>query len=72
MSAFQGTRGRLKDALSKLRSQWQSVSEVWNDDQRERFNANFMQEYEPALMAAVNELEQIGEIFDQAQRELED
>lgn len=72
MSAFQGTLGRLKDALARLRGQWQSVSEVWNDDQRERFNANYMQEYEPALMAAVNELEQIGAIFDQAQRELED
>ena len=69
MAAFQEINGRLKDALSKLSSQWHSVSEVWNDDQQQRFNANYMQEYEPELISVINHLEHMGEIFDLVQRE---
>ena len=72
MSALSQARGQLSDEISKLSSHWLAVTGVWNDGRRAWFETQYWQDYEPAVRRALEQMEQIGQLFDQAERDLED
>ena len=71
MSAMQAACESLSDGLSRLHSQWLFVSAVWNDDRHHRFETQYWQDYEPAVRSALEQMQNIGQLIDQAQRELD-
>ncbi len=63
---------RLTRAAKELREQWNATSEYWKDKNRDDFEVQYIQPLAPQitlLLAAVNSL---SEVFDRAERELED
>jgi hypothetical protein len=63
---------RLTRAAKELREQWNATSEHWKDKNRDDFEVQYIQPLAPQitlLLAAVNSL---SEVFDRAERELED
>lgn len=71
MSALQQSHDMIADEFSRLSSQWQAASSVWNDALQVWFEAQYWQDYEPAVRSALDHLQQIGQVIAQARSELE-
>jgi uncharacterized protein YukE len=55
-------------AWKALARQWETTSNLWNDKVRQRFQKNYMEEYEPLISAALNGLGQLDQVIAQARQ----
>lgn len=70
MSGIRQAWDRLQSAQSRLQDQWQATSDRWHDLVRQRFERDFLQEYERIVPSAVKEINRLAEVIDQARREV--
>lgn len=60
------------DALKKLRERFDAVKPVWDDEQRHRFERDFLDPLEGAVVSAVKAVEQVQELMARVKRECGD
>lgn len=70
MSNLSNARARLENEWTLLRRHWEMTAALWNDPVRYRFEREFWQDYEPALHAALKEMDELARVIDQARREV--
>lgn len=64
-------REKLLGEWQRLQHQWQATSDQWRDLLRHRFEREYMQAYQPAVMTILKEMDKLDNIINQARRELE-
>jgi len=70
MSSLNQTRDRLQAELSRLHTQWQLTSDRWRDAVHHRFEREFWQEYDRAVLPTLREMDRLAEVISQARREV--
>lgn len=53
-----------------LQGQWHTACAAWNDAVRTQFEKEFWQEFEQVVPATLEEMRRLGEVIDQARREV--
>ncbi len=61
---------QLRNAWARLTDQWQATADRWHDLVRQRFERDFLQEYERAVPLAIREMDQLADLLAQARREV--
>jgi len=68
MAALQICYESMRAAWTVLLRQWQASSSLWGDAVQHRFQKSYMEDYEPAVVAALRELAQLDQVIAQAKR----
>ncbi len=70
MSNLAQTHDGVQDHWSRLANQWRITLGLWNDPVRRRFEREYWQGYEPAILSVLRGIEAPGRVVEQAQREV--
>lgn len=70
MSTLSNAHAGVENAWNLVQQQWQTTTALWNDLVRHRFEHDFMQAYEPAVHAAIREIDRLAAVIAQARREV--
>jgi hypothetical protein len=62
---------KIATAYKTLRVHWEDTKEHWHDDNRRRFEENFIDPLEPQIASALDAISALAEILNHAQRECE-
>jgi hypothetical protein len=62
---------KIATAYKTLRVHWEDTKEHWHDDNRRRFEENFIDPLEPQIASALDAISALAEILNRAQRECE-
>jgi hypothetical protein len=62
---------KIATAYKTMRVHWEDTKEHWHDDNRRRFEENFIDPLEPQIAAALDAIAALSEILNRAQRECE-
>jgi hypothetical protein len=54
-----------------MRVHWEDTKEHWHDENRRRFEENFIDPLEPQIAAALDAIAALAEILNRAERECE-
>ena len=60
---------KISTAYKTMRVQWEDTKEHWHDENRRRFEENFIDPLEPQIAAALDAIGALAEILNRAQRE---
>lgn len=71
MNGIGQARPQLQDAWLRLQDRWQSAADRWHDAIRQRFERDFVQEYERTLPAVFKEMDRLADVIAQARREVQ-
>lgn len=70
MGSLKPTRDQIYSEYARLVRQWYATGSQWNDAARLRFEKEFWQEYEPIVRAALDKMELLDRVIEQARREV--
>ena len=62
---------KIATAYKTLRVHWEDTKEHWHDDNRRRFEENFIDPLEPQIASALDAIAALAEILNRAERECE-
>ncbi len=62
---------KIATAYKTMRVHWEDTKEHWHDDNRRRFEENFIDPLEPQIASALDAIAALAEILNRAQRECE-
>ena len=62
---------KISTAYKTMRVHWEDTKEHWHDENRRRFEENFIDPLEPQIAAALDAIAALAEILNRAQRECE-
>jgi hypothetical protein len=62
---------KIATAYKTMRVHWEDTKEHWHDDNRRRFEENFIDPLEPQIASALDAIAALSEILNRAQRECE-
>ncbi len=71
MSGMKQARDRLQDAWARLQGQWSGTCDRWHDVIRQRFEHDFLSEYERIVPSGLNALDHLSDLIEQARREVQ-
>jgi hypothetical protein len=63
--------GKITAAYTALRAHWEDAKEHWHDDNRRRFEENYLDPLEPQVAAALDAIARLAEVLQHAERECE-
>jgi hypothetical protein len=61
---------RILDEWRRLANQWEITCDLWRDVVRHRFDRDFMQAFEPGILSAVDEMDNLAMLIAQARQEV--
>lgn len=61
---------KLQGAWLVMRQRLDSTGELWRDAVRQQFEKEFWQEFEQVVPATLEQMRRLGEVIDQARREV--
>lgn len=64
-------QARLRDALKKLRIDWERTRDGWDDDARKHFEQEFLSGIEQRMLTAMQAMSKLGETIAGAKREID-
>jgi hypothetical protein len=64
--------GRLKHAAAELREAWLAAKSHWTDQVSRDFEKNHLQHLPTEITLAVAAVQELGDVLEQAEKELED
>jgi len=62
---------KIASAFASLRVRWEDTKEHWHDDNRRRFEENYLEPLEPQVVAALEAIGRLAEVLSRAERECE-
>jgi hypothetical protein len=62
---------KIASAFTTLRAHWEDTKEHWHDDNRRRFEENYIDPLEPQVAAALDAIGRLTEVLEHAERECE-
>jgi hypothetical protein len=62
---------KISTAYKTMRVHWEDTKEHWHDENRRRFEENFIDPLEPQIAAALDAIAALAEILNRAERECE-
>jgi hypothetical protein len=62
---------KIATAYKTMRVHWEDTKEHWHDDNRRRFEENFIDPLEPHVAAALEAIGRLADVLSQAERECE-
>lgn len=71
MSNLSRSQAIIEAEWSKLAYQWEATTAVWGDAVQVWFQDQYWAEYEPMIRSTLRQMEQLGQLLAQAQRDLE-
>lgn len=63
-------REQISSQWKALQQQWRASCELWNDPVQRRFEREIWQEFERVVPAALEEMQKLDALIDQARREV--
>jgi hypothetical protein len=62
---------KIAAAYKKMRQNWEATKEHWHDENRTRFEENYLDPLEPQIMAALDAISALADVLGRAERECE-